>query len=341
MTAHIQRRALLLGGTATLLSACGRDASPPSLDRSATGAGTFPATAKHLYGTTTVERRPERIVIVGLTEQDTVLALGHTPIATTEWYGEQPYAVWPWARAALGDAKPTVLSATDGIDFEQIASLRPDLIIGTNSGVSEADYDKLSELAPTIAAPPGGTDYFSPWPAQTRLIGDALGLRPQAEKLITGIGERFAAERRKHPELGGTSVVFLQNAVSDGSYIAYPRGLSTQFLTSLGLTIPGYLEQYARGEEQSFIPAERIDVVDDADVLLWATEKDSDIAALESEATFMNLAPVADGRSVYTDGILAGAIYFTTPLSLPYVLDRLPALLADAIDGGAPRSISS
>ena len=70
---------------------------------------------------------------VGLTEQDTILALGYKPIATSERYGEQPYAVWPWARAALGDAKPKVLQTEDGFDFEGIAALRPDLILGVNS----------------------------------------------------------------------------------------------------------------------------------------------------------------------------------------------------------------
>ena len=75
-------------------------------------------------------------MVVGLTEQDTVLALGYKPIATTEWYGGQPYAVWPWARAALGDTKPTVLDNGDGFEFERIAALRPDLILGVNSGMT-------------------------------------------------------------------------------------------------------------------------------------------------------------------------------------------------------------
>ncbi|UPK75844.1 ABC transporter substrate-binding protein [Nocardioidaceae bacterium SCSIO 66511] len=339
MAHHIRRRTVLIGGAALFLSACGRenDDAPAS----AGSGGQFPATAEHKYGTITVESRPERIVIVGLTEQDTVLALGHTPIATTEWYGEQPYAVWPWAQDALGDAEPTVLSATDGFDFEKIATLRPDLIIGTNSGVTKDDYDKLSELAPTLAAPQGASDYFSPWPVQTRLIGDALGLRPEADKLIDDIKSRFRSEASKHPEFADKSIVFLQNAVYDSTYIAYPDGLGTEFLTALGFTVPGYLDQYRREGAQAYIPAEKIDIIDGADVLLWATEKPADLDRFEGEATFMNLAPVEEGRSAYTDGTLAGAIYFTSPLSLPYILDRLPAMLADAVRGGVPREITS
>ena len=43
--------------------------------------------------------------------------------------------MWPWAQDELGDAKPTVLSNADGFQFEKIAALRPDLIIGTNAGM--------------------------------------------------------------------------------------------------------------------------------------------------------------------------------------------------------------
>ena len=52
----------------------------------------------HKYGDTIVPAEPQRVVVVGFTEQDILLALGVAPIATTEWYGDQPYAVWPWPR---------------------------------------------------------------------------------------------------------------------------------------------------------------------------------------------------------------------------------------------------
>ena len=48
---------------------------------------------------------------------------------------------------------------------------------------------------------------------------------------------------------------------------------------------------------------------------------------------------MADNRAVYTDGTLAGALYFMTPLSLEYALDRLVPQLQDAVDGKAPRKV--
>lgn len=42
----------------------------------------------------------------------------------------------------------------------------------------------------------------------------------------------------------------------------------------------------------------------------------------------MQLAAVRANRSLYTGGELAGAIYFTSPLSLPYVIGTLVPTLA-------------
>src|SRR4051794_39142074 len=106
------RLTLALAAILLVLTGCGSSeeaetqSSATSTPRAASE--TFPQTVEHKFGSTTVKAKPERIVIVGLTEQDTVLQLGYTPVATTEWYGEQPYAVWPWAQKLLGDAKPTV-----------------------------------------------------------------------------------------------------------------------------------------------------------------------------------------------------------------------------------------
>ena len=160
---------------ALLIAGCGSDAPDSEPAASPADDAAFPAAVEHRFGITTVPAEPERIVVVGLTEQDTVLALGHTPIATTEWYGEQPSAVWPWAQELLGDAKPTVLSNADGLQFERIAGLAPDLIIGTNAGIERKDYEKLSQIAPTISSAKDSSDYFSPWDDQVELVAAALG----------------------------------------------------------------------------------------------------------------------------------------------------------------------
>jgi iron complex transport system substrate-binding protein len=70
--------------------------------------------------------------------------------------------------------------------------------------------------------------------------------------------------------------------------------------------------------------------------LLSATEKPEDRAALEQQPLYMNLEEVRAGRQLFTDGLSAGAIYFTSPLSLPFALEALVPALASTLAGEGP-----
>lgn len=325
-----------------LLAGCGSSDTEdqPAATATATAADTsFPQTVEHNFGSTTVEQKPERIVVVGLTEQDIVLQLGYTPVATTEWYGEQPYAVWPWAQEALGDAKPEVLSTADGFELEKIATLRPDLIIGVNAGLEQKTYDQLSRIAPTIGTPKGGTQYFSPWDQQVALVAQALGKPEEGAKLVQQVKDDYAAAAAANPEFKAKTATFAQNAFYDGELYVYPPGLGTDFLEYLGFTVNPKLTPLAKNPgEQVPVSEERLDVID-ADVIVFATEKPSDITNLKKVPTFRFLDAVKDKRAVYTDATLSGALYFLTPLSLQYALEKLTPALKDAVAGQSPEEM--
>lgn len=316
------------------------DASAPDTAAATAADGVFPVTVEHALGATTIEAEPQRVVTVGVTEQDTVLALGVTPVGVTDWYGDQPYATWPWAQDELGDAQPEVLTTTDGFDYEAIAALDPDLIIGTNAGIEDDSYAKLTAIAPTIAHPADAPLYFSPWDDQARLIGAALGRSDEMEAIIADIDAQFADAAAAHPEFDAVSAVFLQNAFYDGNAIAYQEGLSTDFLTDLGFTIPAVLDDFAT-DGQAYIPMEQLAVLDDAEVLIWGTEGPEDRANLETEPLYNALTAVQEGQLVFTDGVTAGAIYFTSPLSLPFVLEQLVPALASTLAGDGPAEIDA
>lgn len=331
--------ALALIGTA--LTACAAPADGTSGDANAGGSGatdSFPVTIDHQFGSTTIEAEPERVVVVGLTEQDILLELGVVPVATTEWYGEQPGATWPWASELLGDAVPEVLSSVDGFQFEKIAALRPDVIIGTNAGMTEEDYDKLSEIAPTVASVEGSEKYFSNWQDQTRQVAAAVGRTAEGEALIESVETAYAEAAAAHPEFAGLTASFSQGTPWEGTLWVYPDGVNTDFLTELGFVMTPGLEEYAaEAGQQAQLSAENIELID-ADVIVFATEQPSALDELLKFGTVSSLDAVAGNRAVYTDGVLAGAIYFLTPLSQKYVLEHLVPRLEDAVKGEAPQS---
>ena len=125
VTAGALLLAALCGTTTTALP---RRPRPPRRRRAAASsssaggdeqAAAFPVTIEHKYGSSTIEAQPTRVVTVGFSDQDALLALGVIPVGIRDWYGDQPNAVWPWATEALGDAKPEVLSSSE-LNYEQI-----------------------------------------------------------------------------------------------------------------------------------------------------------------------------------------------------------------------------
>lgn len=142
---------------------------------------------------------PNGVVSVGFNDHDTILALGTIPVGVREWYGEFPAATWEWATDELGDAEPTVLSSAE-LDFEAVAALDPDMIVGIFSDMTEEDYGLLSQIAPTVASPEEFPDYGTPWRETTRIYGQVLGATDRAEELITDIDDRLAQIRAENPE---------------------------------------------------------------------------------------------------------------------------------------------
>ena len=92
--------ALAVGAGLAGCASTGTPAASPNASSGSTPSSapaSFPTTITHAFGQTVVEAQPTRVVSVGVTEHDFLLALGVVPVAVTDWYGDQPYATWPWA----------------------------------------------------------------------------------------------------------------------------------------------------------------------------------------------------------------------------------------------------
>ena len=228
----------MAGAAGLLLAAC-------SSDKSASGKPGGAVTVKHAFGETTVSAAPTRVVSAGFTEQDSLLAVGIVPIATTEWWGAQPFAVWPWAQPKLGPAQPVVLNLDNGIQVDQIAALKPDLIVATNAGVDADTYQKLSAIAPTI--PQSGADaFFEPWKDQAATIGLAVFQDDAMKALIKAVDDKFTSVGAANEQFKDKKVVLLQGTLWENSVVATMPGWRTDFLTQMGFTVADSISPYER-----------------------------------------------------------------------------------------------
>jgi iron complex transport system substrate-binding protein len=321
------RRGFLRAGAAAGLlvfaapAACSSHKPPPA----STGGG-GPLTITHAFGETTIPEPPKRVVSAGFTGQDDLLALGIVPVAVTAWFGDQPFGVWPWAQPKLGNAKPVVLHLDNGIQVQQIAGLKPDLIVATDAGLDQDTYQKLAAIAPTLAQSDGDA-FFEPWKDQAKAIGQAVYQSGQITSLINGVDKGFTAVADKHPQFKNKRVVLMQGKLHDDNIVA-TTGWRTEFLTQMGLTIPESIAPLAVDQERAFISRDKIkSVLGAADLLIWTTESDKDQADLLANPDVAELR----SRSVFTTKDQAGAIAYASPLSYPLVADQLPPLIANIL----------
>lgn len=301
----------------------------------ATPSGGQQRTIEHKYGETEISGFPQRVVTLGLTDLDPMLALGVVPVGSYKWYPDYPTTFWPWAQDELGDAEPPVGLVDAEFDFEQILALEPDLITAVHSGITQDDYDTLSQIAPTVAQSGEFDDYGTPWQQMTQTIGRALGREPEAVELINGVETQFETAREAHPELQGATAV-VAAVYNNGTYAVYgpgdPRG---QILTSLGFTYPESVASVV--EEGSFtdISREQVNLLGDLDALFWLVFSDSTQEDIEDDPLYQQLDVATEGRDFFisVDDVLAASISFGTVLSLPFAIEGLVPILVAAIDG--------
>jgi iron complex transport system substrate-binding protein len=338
--------ALLVGALVAVSAGCGGDdgaattdattdtttGSAPDTTAAETGSvdAAFPVTIEHKYGETVIEAEPMRVVSVGFGEHDGLLALGVIPVAVRDWYGEQPFATWPWAQDELGDAEPVVL-ASDEENYEQIAALDPDLILGISSGMTEEQYATLSAIAPTVAQPGDFIDYGTPWDVALEIIGRAVGRSAEAEQVIADTEQMFADAIAAHPEFAGsTAAVTFFFEEQPGAYGS--QDVRSRTLGELGFVVPAEIDDLAGDSFFASISAEDLSIID-TDVVVWIGLGEDTTAAVRDLPTRPTLRAAEEGREIVADDILSGAFSHASVLSLEYVIDELVPELALALDG--------
>lgn len=336
-TAPVIRMNALVAAMVLLAGCTAQSSDVPDADSGVEGGGAFPITIEHKYGSTTIEREPRRVVAIGLTDVDPILALGVVPVGFIDWYGEYDKAdirnsLWPWSHDLVGDAEPVVMQRNDDkFNFETIASLKPDLLIAQYSGMTEQEYELASQIAPTVAQSADYPDFEMPWDLTTRRIGEALGRSDRAEELIEGVKRKFADARAAHPEFKGKSAM-LVDYFEGVIYARGPNEPHGKVLAELGFEYPDEVaELIPEDNVLAELSLEQIELFDAADVLL-VSEFDTD-SELTGHPLYQQLEVVREGRVVPSVEPVEGALYWATISSLPFAIDKLVPMLAAAVDG--------
>lgn len=325
---------VLAAAFALTLSACGTsDADEGAPSGSNTG-GFEPVTIEHALGATEIEEQPERVVAWGWASADAAIALGVTPVAIPKQsYGGDAEGVLPWIREELeaeGEEIPTILPETEEPPYEEIAASDPDLILATYSGLTQEQYDLLTEIAPVVAYP--DQPWSTPWREVITTTGEALGKADEAGQLLEEIDAAVAAKAEEHPELAGRTVAAV--ADSAGTFYVYrasdPR---VEFTLDLGLESAPSVDELANGEATFFytLSYEQLDkLTSDVLVVYAPTQEEADRFLASKPAQAMKQVQAGAVAAVVGADFVA-SVSPPTALSLTWGLDEYVDLLVGAV----------
>ncbi len=347
------RRHLLAAAPAlaVALAGCATGPTDAGVTKSASSgasadATAYPVTIRHAHGTTTIPTAPTRVATIGWADADVVAALGVVPVGAPKitWGGNAKGSTdWFDAAAAqLGVQAGDIARYDDsaGIPFDDIATTRPDLILGLSSGVSKEDYDKLGKIAPVVAytAAPWGT----PWQEQLATIGTALGRPAQAATLLADTTKAIDDAVTANPQLRGRTAAWAWFSPTDLSTVGLytTSDLRPQMLREFGLVDSPTVVQLSEANKGAFsvnLSAEKASTLD-ADVVVFYAEKGAGAAEITGNALLGQIPALKKKQYVASaDNAVALSMSLPSPLSVRTAVDEfLPKIVAAL--GGTPAS---
>ena len=301
-------------------------------------ANAFPVTIEHAFGETTIEEEPTRVATLGWTDQDVALALGVAPVGataitwggneaeSTEWYDEK--------LEELGAEQATRYSDADGAPVDEIAKLAPDLILATNSGLTAAEYKKLSRIAPVVAYP--DAPWVTSWQDSLDMVGEALGRSELADEVEAETQASIDAAAEEHPEIQGKTFIYAALSTADMSKVDYytPEDLRPQMLTEVGMENAPIIEKLSeKGDFYGTVSAERASELE-SDVFITYAEKGTDLETYTEDPLLGQIPAIKSGHVLASTNKTDGLGFSSpSPLSIPWAMDVFVPQIAEAVAG--------
>ncbi|CAH0151285.1 Fe(3+)-citrate-binding protein YfmC [Microbacterium oxydans] len=332
--------ALVAAAIAAALTLAGCTASADTAESAPTS--TDGVVIEHAHGETVIAEKPQRVVTLGWMTSDIVAALGTNPVGMEEVWGAGESGFQPWfedyVTEEYGELPEIIPFTDDGPNYEAIKALKPDLILSLYSGITDVQYERLTEIAPTVPYIERAWDP-STWEDMTRTIGTALSEDAKAEELIAETEEQITTLADAHPEFDGKTFVWgltLNEGGTDlGVYLEYdPRVRITE---ALGFTSTSAMDDFlSTAEGDNWYTGVSLEKLYDVQADLfaaWGSSADEGTYTVENKVV-SRWEPIEAGSYViYADDAQASAISAPTVLSLKYILPTYVDDLAAALQG--------
>ena len=265
----------------------------------------------------------------------TKMTWGGNEAGSTDWFDAELEEVGAEAPVRYDDA--------DGAPIEEVAELAPDLILATNSGITEAEYDKLTKIAPVVAYPEA--PWITPGRPRSRWSARRSAAATLADEVAADTEATIdAGQGRTTRELQGAADLRLprRRPTSPRRHLRARRTrASRSCATSAWSTRPRSPTPSSRASSTARVSAERAADLD-SDVFLTWVENADDMQTFADDKLLGQIPAIAVGHAyAETDKSVAWRSTNPSPLSIPVIVERLPARTSSqAVEGDAERPSS-
>lgn len=275
-----------------LLSACGAADNTDKGDNAAKTEGENTYTVEHAMGSTTINKNPERIVILTNEGTEALLAMGVKPVgAVRSWIGD------PWYDHIEDQMEGVeVVGEESNVNIEAIAALEPDLIIG-NKMRQENIYEQLKAIAPTVFA----EDLRGDWQKNFTLYSKAINKEEEGKKVLADFEDHL---NKVKENINTETEVSVVRFMEGRTRIYYTDSFSGVVFDKLGLKRPDQqVELFAQDPDDQFVrevDQEKIPLMD-GDVIFYFTYETGNGEATKVEEEWINN-PLWKGLNAVKEG---------------------------------------
>ncbi|MFD5018311.1 ABC transporter substrate-binding protein [Paenibacillus sp. NPDC058367] len=276
----------------TILTACGSNAA--NSDETANAPTLEPTAATeirkiiHAMGETEITGTPKRVVVLTTQGTETLLELGIKPIgAVQSWIGD------PWYDHIKDQMEGVeILGDETQPNLELIASLQPDLILGTKVR-QEAIYEQLKAIAPTVMTENLGDSMIENF----TLYAKALNLEAEGQKVLADYDNLIAEASAR---LGDKTKleVSLARFQAGKARVYYKQNFAGIVLDQLGFA---RTEAQNKEEFAEEITKEQISVLDGDVLFYFASDRSGETAASDTAKEWL-ADPIAQNMNINKNG---------------------------------------
>ncbi|MFD0586465.1 ABC transporter substrate-binding protein [Paenibacillus sp. GCM10027627] len=278
----------------TIVSACGNNEAKPNNAGSTASQSPAPTaapetrTVTHAMGEATIKGTPKKVVVLTTQGTETLLELGIKPVgAVQSWIGD------PWydhIKDQMDDVE--VVGDETQPNLELIASLQPDLILGTKVR-QEAIYEQLNAIAPTVMTENLGDSMIENF----TLYAQALNLEAEGEQALAKFNKLVDETSAR---LGDKTKlqVSLARFQAGKARVYYKQNFAGVVLDQLGFARTEAQNKEEFAEEMT---KEQISVLDGDVLFYFASDRSGETAASDTAKEWL-ADPIAQNMNVNKNG---------------------------------------